>query len=214
MELKFYSKDGKSSQSKKIEGFTAFEGDKGLDALTQVLVAYQANVRQGNACTKNYAEVRGSGRKIYRQKGTGRARHSSKQSPIHVGGAVVFGPKPRSYNQKINAKVKRLAFQRALFNLASEGNIDLIEAFEVSEPKTREINSVLEQIQPKGKVLLVDQSFTDNLLLAVRNLERAFVMNASSVNAWDLVRYDRVIITEEGLQLLLNRGRQQEKGQN
>jgi len=205
MKLKVYSKDGSSSSEKEFDGIREFEGNKGEQALKDTIVAYQANLRQGNAKAKTRAEVSGTGKKPYRQKGTGHARRGSNTSPIVVGGGVVFGPRPRSYNKDVNAKVKKLAFCRALFDKASEGGIQLIEALEVEQPKTKLFANVLKNIQPEGKILVVDAEFKDDTVLAARNIDRVGLINADSINAWDLVRYDSILMSEDGFQKVLNR---------
>ncbi|MFP6900597.1 MAG: 50S ribosomal protein L4 [Opitutales bacterium] len=144
MKLTVYSADGKSSKEKEFAGFPLFEDDpKGLLAVRQTILAIQANRRQGSACTKTVAEVRGTGNKPYRQKGTGRARAGNWRSPIRRGGGVAFGPKPRDYSQKVNRKTKHLALQRALFDSASDGELIVIEKIEVEQPKTKLIARVI-----------------------------------------------------------------------
>src|ERR1041385_1658027 len=155
MKLKVYSPDGTSSTEQDF-GLPTFEGDKGLQAVKEVIVAINANNRQGTHSTKTRGEVRGGGKKPWRQKGTGRARAGSLRSPLWSGGGVVFGPKPRDYSKKINAKVKQLAFSRALFDRLSAGEIDVIDAFEVNPVKTKVLNQIIERIAPKGKILIVD----------------------------------------------------------
>ena len=119
MKLKVFSPDGASSREQDFDGLPSFEGDRGLQAVKEVIVAINANARLGTHSTKTRGEVRGGGKKPWRQKGTGRARAGSIRSPLWVGGGVLFGPKPRDYSKKINAKVKALvAFSRALFDRA------------------------------------------------------------------------------------------------
>ena len=123
MKFKIYSPDGATSREAEFD-IPAFEGDKGVQAVKEVVVAHQANARLGTHSTKRRGEVRGGGKKPWRQKGTGRARAGSTRSPLWPGGGVVFGPKPRDYTKKINAKVRALAFSRALFDRAVAGDID------------------------------------------------------------------------------------------
>ena len=118
-----------------------------MQAVKEVVVAHQANARQGTHSTKTRGEVRGGGKKPWRQKGTGRARAGSIRSPLWPGGGVVFGPKPRDYTKKINAKVKALAFSRALFDRATAGEIEVIEQFEVNPVKTK----VVDQASPASR---------------------------------------------------------------
>ena len=204
MKLKVYTADGSGSEEREFD-IPFSQGVGGVAALKQVLLAHQTNQRQGNASTKTRSEVSGTGRKPYRQKGTGSARHGSRRSPIFKGGGSAFGPKPRSYRQKVNRKVRRLAFQRALFDRASSGEMDVIERLEVSEPKTRLFSAVIEQIVPKGSVLVVDEKFDDSVLLASRNIGRVSVREASTVNAFLLSLHDRVLVSEKGIANLLKR---------
>lgn len=204
MKFKVYTADGSSSTEKNID-VPEFEGDQGLQTLKDLIVAYQANLRQGNAKAKTRSEVRGTGAKVYRQKGTGNARHGDRQSPIYVGGGVAHGPKVRDWSKDMNKKAKRLAFRRAIFDKASDGDINLIEKIEVSEAKTKLMNAVVEKIESKGKVLLVDQNFDDKTLLAARNIERVHVVDSASLNAYDLVRFDKIIASEKGFEQVLSR---------
>lgn len=204
MKLKVFKADGSSSTEKEFN-IPVLEGDKGRQALKELLVAYHANRRQGNAKSKTRAEVSGTGKKALRQKGSGGARHGDKQAPIYVGGGTAHGPKLRDWSKSVNKKARKLAFQRAIFDKASEGEISLIEQFDVAEPKTRLFNSVLSKIQPTGKILIVDQQFEDRTILAARNIERVELSEATNLNAWDLVRYQSVLFSERGLELLLAR---------
>src|SRR3954467_12856448 len=160
MKLKVFSIDGKTSSEKEFANLPTFEGDKGLQAVKEVIVAINANNRQGTHSTKTRGEVRGGGKKPWRQKGTGRARAGSIRSPLWSGGGVVFGPKPRDYSKKINDKVKSLAFSRALFDRASAGEIAVIEQFDTAIKKTKFVDEIVARIAPKGKILLVDAPHT------------------------------------------------------
>jgi large subunit ribosomal protein L4 len=204
MKLKCYRPDGKESEERDY-GVPEIEGEKGVEALRQVLVAYGSNGRQGNASSKTRSEVRGTGKKPYRQKGTGSARHGSRRSNIWRGGGIVFGPKPRDYSQKINRKMKSVALGRAIFDRAVRGELDVIEEFDTAEPKTRLFNSLIECIAPSGSILVVDDSFSDNTILAVRNIARVAVSEADSVNAYDLSLYDRIVMSEKGMEKVLTR---------
>ena len=204
MKLKVYSTDGKTSREQDF-GLPVFEGDKGVQALKEVIVAINANARLGTHSTKTRGEVSGGGKKPWRQKGTGRARAGSIRSPLWVGGGVVFGPKPRDYSKKINSQVKALAFSRALFDRAAAGEIDVIEAWSVSQPKTKLFNEVLGRIAPEGKILVVDETFEKNAALAARNLERVSLQEAAKLNAKDLAQYKRIIVSTKGLEKIIAR---------
>src|SRR5476651_668807 len=156
MKLTVFSSDGTTSSTEKDFGLPVFEGDKGLQAVKEVIVAINANNRQGTRSTKTRGEVRGGGKKPWNQKGSGRARAGSSRSPLWSGGGVVFGPKPRDFSKKINGKVKALAFSRALFDRARAGEIAVIEQFTVAQPKTKFVQQVVGRIAPLGRILLVD----------------------------------------------------------
>ncbi len=205
MKLKVFTPDGISSREEEFVGLPTFEGDKGLQAVKEVIVAINANKRLGTHSTKTRGEVRGGGKKPWRQKGTGRARAGSIRSPLWVGGGVVFGPKPRDYSKKINSKVKALAFSRALFDRAVAGEIDVIERFEVPNAKTKEINLVIGRIAPVGKVLVVDDNFTAETTRATRNLERVRTQDASKLNALDLAQYKKIIVSSKALEKIISR---------
>ena len=157
--------------------------------MKEVVVAIRANGRQGTHSTKTRGEVRGGGKKPWKQKGSGRARAGSTRSPLWGGGGVVFGPKPRDYSKKINAKVRALAFSRALFDRAAAGEIAVIEAFAAGAAKTKAVNQVVGRIAPAGKILLVDAPFAPETLRCARNIGRVTLQEAAKLNALDLVQY-------------------------
>ena len=204
MKIKVFNADG-SSAAKKEYAIPQFEGDKGLQALKQVILAVQANKRQGTVSTKTRSTVHGTGKKPFRQKGTGSARHGTRVAPQHYHGSVAHGPQPRVFSQRINKKMKKVALSRALFDRATDGEIAVIKKWEVAERKTRLINDILEKIAPAGKLLILDDSWADNTLLAARNINRVEINEASDVNAYDLSAYDQVIFSEKGLERLLDR---------
>lgn len=205
MKLTVFSPDGKSSTEREFANLPTFEGDKGLQAVKEVIVAINANNRQGTHSTKTRGEVRGGGKKPWRQKGTGRARAGSIRSPLWVGGGVVFGPKPRDYSKKINAKVKQLAFSRALFDRATAGELAVIEAFDAALTKTKAVNEVVARIAPKGRVLLVDAPFAAITARASRNIARVSLQEAARLNALDLAQYARIIVSTKALEQILAR---------
>ena len=207
MKFKLYNNTGSSNQEKEVADFPVFEGNRGVNALRQVIIAHQANARQGNASTKTRADVSGTGKKAFRQKGTGGARRGNRRSPIMKGGGVAFGPKPRDYSQKLNKKIRQLALGRALFEQANNGSIDLIEDWIVAEPKTRIVSGILKNIAPNGKVLMLGDDFSNDALLACRNIPRLSVTRSSDVNALDLVHHDHIIVSEKGLETVLERAK-------
>jgi len=205
MKLTVFSSDGKTSSEQEFAGLPVFEGNKGRQALKEVIVAINANRRQGTHSTKTRGEVRGGGKKPWKQKGTGRARAGSSRSPLWVGGGVVFGPKPRDYSKKVNAKVRALAFSRAIFDRASAGELTVIEQFVLPEPKTKLMNEVVGRIAPKGNILLVDAPFSDEAFRAARNIERVSLQEAAELNPVDLAKYRKIIVSTGALEKILSR---------
>lgn len=204
MKLTVFSPDATKSSEQDFS-LPTFEGDKGLQAVKEVIVAINANNRQGTHSTKRRGEVRGGGKKPFRQKGTGRARAGSTRSPLWSGGGVVFGPKPRDYSKKVNAKVKRLAFSRALFDRAAAGEIAVIEAFDSKASKTKQFNTIVSRIAPKGKVLLVDAPFAVEAARASRNIERVTLQEAAMLNTLDLAQYRKIIVSTKALEAIIAR---------
>lgn len=205
MKLTVFSSDGTSSREQDFADLPVFEGDKGLQAVKEVIVAINANNRQGTHSTKTRGEVRGGGKKPWRQKGTGRARAGSIRSPLWSGGGVVFGPKPRDYSKKINDKVKSLAFSRALFDRASAGEIAVIEQFATASKKTKAVDAIVTRIAPKGKILLVDAPHTVEHARAARNIERVTLQEAAKLNTLDLAQYKKIIVSTKALEAILAR---------
>jgi large subunit ribosomal protein L4 len=205
MKFTIFSPDGTTSREQDFDGIPTFEGDRGLQAVKEVIVAINANNRLGTHSTKTRGEVRGGGKKPWRQKGTGRARAGSSRSPLWSGGGVVFGPKPRDYNKKINSKVRDLAFSRALFDRATAGEIAVIENFGFTVKKTKTVSKVVGLIAPKGKILLVDAPFAADTRLAARNLERVTLQEAAKLNTLDLAQYRKIIVSTKALETIIAR---------
>lgn len=207
MKFKLYSSDASKVSEVEVKNFPAIDGEKGVRALKQYLVAYMANQRQGNASTMSRNQKASiPGKKIYAQKGTGRSRHGDRTAPQLKGGGVAFGPHPRKYTKKVNEKTKRLAFVRALAETGSKGKISLIEKFDVgAKPTTKVLNAALKKISPKGKLLIVDDSFAAPAVLSARNLERVELEQASQLNAFDLIRYSSIVVSQKGLEKILTR---------
>jgi len=205
MKLTVFSSDGKTNSERDFAGLPTFEGDKGLQAVKEVIVAINANNRQGTHSTKTRGEVRGGGKKPWRQKGTGRARAGSIRSPLWVGGGVVFGPKPRDYSKKVNGKVRQLAFSRALFDRASAGELAVIEAIDGKISKTKAMNEIVARIAPAGRVLLVEATFADSTSRASRNIDRVSLQEASKLNTLDLAQYTKIIVSSKALEAILSR---------
>lgn len=164
---------------------------------------YLANQRQGTAKTKERSEMSGSTRKLGRQKGGGGARRGDINSPVLVGGARVFGPKPRDYGFKLNKKVKVLARKSALSYKAKENAIIVVEDFEMADPKTKEFVNIVKNLQlGERKSLLLLPSVNKNVYLSARNLQRSEVMTASALNAYKVLNADVLVITEKSLETI------------
>lgn len=167
----------------------------------RALVRQMTNARQGNASTKTRSEVSGGGRKPWRQKGTGRARAGSNRSPLWRGGGVIFGPKPREYDIKMNRKERRLALRTA-FQSRTEDLI-VVEEFadKLPRPKTKELIGAMTRwgVEPESKVLLILSEREENVYLSARNLPNLKLMAASSLNIFDLLAADKIVTTASGL---------------
>ncbi len=168
----------------------------------QCIVAYLANQRSGTASSKTRGEVIGSGKKLYRQKGTGRARVGDSKSPIRVHGGVAFGPKPRSYRQKLPKKVRRLGFCSALADKFQSNECLLIEDLALAQPKTKDMVQVLNALNLKGKVLFVLGQQDVNVYLSVRNIPQVNSCTWDILNVYDILWHDRVVLTEEAVERL------------
>ena len=164
---------------------------------------YMANQRQGNAKAKERSEHAGSTRKLGRQKGGGGARHGDINSPLLRGGGRVFGPKPRDYSFKLNKKVKQLARRSALTYKAQENAILVLEDFNLEAPKTKEILNIAKNLKVDGKKLLFVLPDTNkNVYLSARNLQRAEVMEATTINTYKVLNADVLLITEKSLEVI------------
>ena len=164
---------------------------------------YLANQRQGTAKTKERSEMSGSTRKLGRQKGGGGARRGDINSPVLVGGARVFGPKPRDYGFKLNKKVKVLARKSALSYKAKENAIIVVEDFEMAAPKTKEYVNIVKNLQlGERKSLLLLPNVNKNVYLSARNLQRSEVMTAHALNAYKVLNADVLVVTEKSLEAI------------
>ena len=167
-----------------------------MTVLYQVIKAHLANKRQGNAYTKSRSEVVASKSKPYRQKGTGRARAGSANSPVWVGGGVAFGPKPRSYRQKVNKKVRMAGLKSAYSIKASEGSIMVVEDFSLSEPKTSTVANVLKVLGlADKKIMFIAQEKDENLYKSTRNIPKLNLEMAENANAYDVTNSEVLLFT-------------------
>jgi large subunit ribosomal protein L4 len=168
----------------------------------RALVRQLANARQGTACTKTRSEVRGGGRKPWRQKGTGRARAGSTRSPLWRGGGVIFGPKPRDYSQKMNRKERRLALRTAFVNRMAD--LIVVEDFgaNLPKPKTKDLLAAMARwgvAAGSSRVLLIVGERDENVYLSARNVEKLRIISASNLNVYDILLADQVVATASAI---------------
>ena len=168
----------------------------------QCVVAYLANQRQGTASTKSRSEVRGSGRKLYRQKGTGRARVGDAKSPIRVHGGVAFGPKPRSYRQYTPKRVRRLGLHSALADRFQNQQCILVEDFTLEQPRTKDMINMLKALNVDGKALFILDEHSQNIHLSVRNIPQVHCCTWNTLNVYQVMWHDTLIITEKAAEKL------------
>ncbi len=184
------------------EIFSSQASDK---LLAQYVRVYLTNQRQGNAASKTRSEVKGSTRKIYRQKGTGRARHGAKSAPIFVGGGVAFGPQPKNFSLKLNKKQRRRAFFSALTHQYKDGNVlGLVDKSLEIEPKTKNFSSLLKnaQLTDKKILLVLPQLSKNNLILASQNIPGLTLTDAKSINTYEVLSNQKIIFVSKALDVL------------
>ncbi|MDG2112409.1 MAG: 50S ribosomal protein L4 [Actinomycetota bacterium] len=170
-----------------------------MAVLHQVVTAQLAARRSGTASTKTRAEVRGGGAKPFRQKGTGRARQGSTRAPQFTGGGIVHGPRPRSYRQKVNKKMTRLALRSALSDRAQSERVMVIDGWQFDAPKTKDAVGALDALQLEGKVLLVLGADDDTAARSFRNLTSVQLVEAGELNAYDVLCSDWLVFTQATL---------------
>ena len=185
--------------------FTPVDDDKGNQAVHEAVVAYNAAQRSGNACTKTVGEVAGTGAKPWRQKGTGRARTGSRRTPIFTGGGVAHGPKQRDYSKKVNTKTRRLALRKALTERINAGEVIVVDSLKLESHKTKALAEQIESLAAEGTVLLVNGEADGNLALAARNIPLVELVEAESLNTYEVLRPDTVIISKDALEKVASR---------
>lgn len=168
-------------------------------AVYEVVKNQLANKRQGTQSTKTRAEVRGGGKKPWRQKGTGRARAGSTSSPIFRGGGVVFAPKPRDYSYKVPKKIKRLAMKSALTSKVLENEIIVIDEFKLDAPKTKDMINTLSKLSADRKALIVTLNPEVNVIKSTNNIPNVQTTVVNNLNVYDILKYNSFIITKEAL---------------
>jgi large subunit ribosomal protein L4 len=173
--------------------------------LYEAVKQYRANARSGTHATKNRALVSGSGKKPWRQKGTGRARVGSTRTPLWRHGGTVFGPQPRDYSYAMPKKARASALRSALSQRVKEGAMKVVDHFDLAEPKTRDLIAILGKLEVAGKTLLVDHRPADNLVLSGRNIPGLKVVDPTQVNVYDVLDCRNLLVTQEALTKLEER---------
>lgn len=179
--------------------------EKGRQAVHDLVTAYRANRRTGSANTKTRGEVSGNNKKIYKQKGTGNARHGDKRAPIFVGGGVVFGPRPRDYSKHVPKSVRKLALRRVLSDVINGGKVSFVDTFSVADGKTKSFIAALGASAAAGKVLIVGNSFDDQTYLAARNVAWAQLVTGTDLNVEQLLLANAVIFVGDAVSTLAQR---------
>jgi large subunit ribosomal protein L4 len=180
--------------------FAMVENGKGTQAVHDTVTAYRAAQRMGTACTKNVGDVSGSNKKPWRQKGTGRARAGSNQSPLWPGGGVVFGPKPRDYTKTISKKTKALALRKALSERLKLGDVIIVDDLKLASAKTKEFVGVIDALQCSGTTLVISHGVDKNLMLASRNVPLVKLTTSDSLNTYDVLRPDKLLFTKSAFE--------------
>lgn len=182
------------------------DAGRGLQAVHDVIVAMHANRRSGTAHTKTRGEVSATGKKPFKQKGTGRARQGGNASPVHRGGGVVFGPRHRDYSKKVNRATRRLAFSKVLTERIAEGDVLTVADFAIADGKTasfvKDVNGLAGDVK---RVLIVGNEFTEETKRAARNCQSALLMSAHEVNTEQLLHYSKIVVVESALETLAAR---------
>lgn len=205
MKLTIYKTDGKSSGKKADLNDDIFGVEPNETLIYEDVRRYLGNKRQGTASTKERGEVRGGGRKAYRQKGTGMARRGSIRSPLLKGGGTVFGPKPRTYRLRMTKKMRQNARKSALSLKASSKGIKVIEDFTYEEPKTKNVVELLEALGLQGKKVLILTAETDlNIYKSARNIPGVTVLEANKPNTYQILDADVLLIQKNGIEVLEN----------
>ena len=195
--IKVYNMKGQETGSMELSEIFAIEYNEPL--IHQAVVTRLANERQGTKSSLTRSEVRGGGKKPYRQKGTGNARQGTIRAPHYVGGGVVFGVTPRSYTFKMNKKERQLALKTALTDKVKSNSVVVVDSLNTESVKTKDVKKLIENLKLAGKVLFISSGDAENLYLATRNLGYALVITMDEINCYDLVNADVVVMDAESL---------------
>ncbi len=197
MELAIQTSDNKKAGTMNVADHV-FSAEFNEPLMHQVLTAYHAGARSGSATQKNRADVRGGGRKPWRQKGTGRARAGTIRSPLWRGGGVTFAAKPRDYSKKVNKKMYRAALRSILSELVRKQRLICVDEFDMAESKTKHALQKLANFN-LDNVLIVTEQISDNLYLSVRNIPKVAVIDTQEINPDVLIRFQNVLVTQSAV---------------
>jgi len=197
--LSLYNRDGEQVDEIEVQA-SLFGAPLKKGALYQTAVSQAARRRQGTASTKDRSEVRGGGDKPWPQKGTGRARHGSVNSPIWVGGGVTFGPKPRDYHKTVPKKMRRAALKSALSDKYNEGKLVVVDDFAIDAPKTKQMAAMLDHLKVDSGALVVNALSDDNVIKAARNLPKVKTILARQLNVLDILNHDYLVMSKDALE--------------
>jgi large subunit ribosomal protein L4 len=204
MKIAIKNLEGKDQGEHEVK-FELIEDGRGTQAVHDAVVAYRAAQRSGTASTKNVGEVAGSNKKPWRQKGTGRARAGSFQSPLWVGGGVVFGPKPRDFSKKISRKTKQLALRKALSERLKAGDVVVVDDLKFTSPKTKDFVGMVGKLNLTGSMLVVSAGVDKNLTLASRNVPNVALATSDSLNTYDVLRPAKLLFTKSAFEKVESR---------
>ncbi len=199
MKIAIKNLEGKDQGELEVK-FELVEGGRGTQAVHDTVTAYRAGQRSGTAHTKNVGEVSGSNKKPWRQKGTGRARAGSNQSPLWVGGGVVFGPRMRDFSKKVSKKTRQLSLRKALTERLKAGDVVVVDDLKLESPKTKDFAGLMARLEMKGTTLVVSNGVDKNLTLAARNIEKVTLTTSDSLNTYDVLRPDKLIFTKDAFE--------------
>ena len=193
-------------EGKKVKSLDLNENIFGIEpneaVVHSVLVNYLANQRQGTQSTKTRAEVRGGGRKPWRQKGTGRARQGSIRAPQWIKGGIALGPKPRSYKYSVNRKEKQLAIKSLLSSKVLENDLVVVDKFDFKEIKTKQMVNAMKNLKVEEKAFVVLPASDENVQKSARNLENVKTGSVNTINVYDLLRYKKLVLTVDAIKKL------------
>lgn len=199
MKIAIKNLEGKDQGELEVK-FELVEGGRGTQAVHDTVTAYRAARRSGTAHTKNVGEVAGSNKKPWRQKGTGRARAGSFQSPLWVGGGVVFGPRNRDFSKKVSKKTRQLSLRKALTERLKAGDVLVVDDLKLESPRTKDFAGLLSKLDLKGTMLVVSNGVDKNLSLASRNVAKVTLTTSDSLNTYDVLRPDKLLFTKSAFE--------------